>query len=784
MKTMKQNFLHRKLYVIVSLIFAFILSITCGLTTRKANAETAFSFDNFVMCEGAEVRTDGKNGIRFVASLGDVLPEYDNLTYNMMIVPKAYITKYNTEGALNDNWYEGLKAALEGDEAVANKTVVSMQTKPFYSDEVVAGEEGYYIRGTLSNVKYNNINIEWFGMAYITYDTVDAETGEKVKQYVYAQIPEENANVRSLVYCASGYLNVYDYSSEDKAVEKEILTDFVAQGINKASGGTFTEETKNDRTYLNGGIAAIQENAGKQANLLPEATESWTTGVPEGVKLHVLYGTEDNGYVSIDDNGVITGVLGDNNAQTTKNVTMKVLGTTYQKPVHVYTVTAELSGSVAEIFSKDGVIGDTTFVNEATLDATAIVDGVEVETLSWATANSEVATVENGVVTAVFKNAIFASENTEISFSFNVGGKTVTSNTYAMKVSFPVAYKTDPKEYGDLMQNVFNADSTALVATTEAINTTALGEDFGNVTNFLSADLTKELLVDGKTDANVYGVKEAGEKEFVVVSENGYAYAVKATVVSYAIDSVADLTYFFKSYETGATGNNASNVTYGTYVILTGDVIDFTRSDVVQNTSTESKYTYYRGTFDGRGHKITLTGSTYRQGFFGRYLGGNAVIKNVAIINIAKNSIAGGGLAYWMSATAVVDNCFIEVKLASGASNSSNINGIVYDANFGSITNTIVNVTASRTVNTSNLQTIGEIDTDNVKNCYSIGIENQVTHSIGDSTENLYYSADTLLADIVIDNQLPSGFNSYWTYTESGLNFGENQVLALSVAEE
>ena len=81
MKTMKQNFLRSKLAVIASLFFAFILLISCGLITRRANAETTFSADNFVMCEGAEVRTDGKNGIRFVASLGDALPteeEYQN----------------------------------------------------------------------------------------------------------------------------------------------------------------------------------------------------------------------------------------------------------------------------------------------------------------------------------------------------------------------------------------------------------------------------------------------------------------------------------------------------------------------------------------------------------------------------------------------------------------------------------------------------------------------------------------------------------------------------------
>ena len=758
MKTIKQ-----KLLMIAVLFFSFIMLISVGLMPREASAtEGTFSTENFEMCKGAEVRTDGDaSGIRFVAKLGDTLPEYENLTYNMMIVPNAYIAKYNAEGALNDNWYEGLKEALEADETVANKTIISMQTAPFYSNEVVVGEEGYYIRGTLSNVKYDNINIEWFGMGYLTYTNLDGET-----EYVYANITEEGTNVRNLVYCASGYLNVYDYSSEEKAAEKEVLTNFVAQGINKAAGNV-TEENKNDRTYLNQGIQAIEESVSETVNMLPEDTASWTTGVPAGVKLHVVYGAEDNGYASIDQAGVITGILGDNNAQTTKNVTMKVLGKTYEKPVHVYTVKAEIAEETVEIFSKGGTFGGEEFNNSAELAVTAHVDGVPVENAIWASTDTSVATVEDGEVVAEFKEEMFESETVSVSFSFEFAGKTFESNKCSVKVSFPVAYKTAPFAYGDLIQKVFNEENV-LVETKEEIK---LDNNFGTVTSFKSVDGAKELLVDGKTNANVYGAQEAGEKEFIVVSANGYAYKVKATVVNYAIGNEAQLFYFFESYKT-ATVNDETNPTIGTYVVLSTD-FSYTKGHAVN-----TKSTFYCGTFDGRGHAITLSYDAYKW-FFGRDIGAEGVIKNTAFLGLKKTTAAGGGLAHVLSGT--VDNCYIEIIMKA---TDKACGGVCYK-NEGTIANTIVNVTSSASTTVSNKATLccsgtATSNTD-FDTCFSIGVADKVIYAAATKTNNVVLSADELKDKI--GTALPTSYNSHWNYTDTGLWFGNAQVLTFSVAE-
>ena len=764
MKTIKQ-----KLLMIAVLFFSFIMLVSVGFMPREASAtEGTFSTENFEMCKGAEVRTDGDaSGIRFVAKLGDTLPEYENLTYNMMIVPNAYIDKYNTEGALNDNWYEGLKEALEADETVANKTIISMQTAPFYSNEVVVGEEGYYIRGTLSNVKYNNINIEWFGMGYLTYTNLDGET-----EYVYAKITEESANVRNLVYCASGYLNVNDYSSEEKAAEKEVLTNFVAQGINKVTGNV-AEENKNDRTQLNQVIEEMEESASEIVNMLPADTASWTTSVPDGVKLHVVYGAEDNGYASIDQAGVITGILGDNNAQTTKNVTMKVLGKTYEKPVHVYTVKAEIAEEAVEIFSKGGTFGGEEFNNSAELAVTAHVDGEPVENAVWSSTNTSVATVEDGKVVAEFKEEMFESETVSVSFSFEFAGKTFESNKCSVKVSFPVAYKTTPFPYGDLIQKVFNEENV-LVETTEDIK---LGNDFGAVTSFKSVDGAKELLVDGKTNANVYGAQETGEKEFIVVSANGYAYKVKATVVNYAIgNDTAELDYFFNSYKDDTTSSTDGSLysTKGTYVILSADVEGY-------KGTTANSNAYYAGTFDGRGHSIKYVSkpTAMVKGVFGTILAKGGVIKNTAFIGVSKSKAAGGGLVH--TSYGHIDNCYVAILMGTVAATGAQ--GGICCSNGGTITNTIVNVTGA-VESTKDRGTICSSSSGTINNCFSIGRED-IDSVIGNvSIENdatLAFSVNELKT--LIGKDLPETYNAYWNYTESGLSFGNTQVLTFSVAE-
>ena len=760
MKTIKQKLLHSKFAVIAVFLFAFILLISGGFVSKKVSAEepATFAETDFVMCNGAEVRTDGeKSGIRFVASLGKALPneaDYPNLKYYVMIVPNVYMQ------GITENYYTELTEKYG--------YIATMETKPFYSNEVVKGEEGNYIRGTLSNVKYENINVEWFGMAYMTYDVTNEETQEVTTEYLYAQIPEAGANVRSLVYCASGYLNLYDYSSEEKAAEKAVLTDFVAQGINQKAG--VAKENKSDTTYLENGIKAL-ENTTATVNLFPGDTTEWTTGVPNGVNLHVVYGTEKESYATYE-NGVITGVAGDNSKDSTANVTMKVLGETYTRPVHVYTVKAELSVEATEIFSKAGTFGDTTFANSAVLTVTATVDGEE-QAIDWAISDNTVAGVNDTAITANEKTEYFESEEVTFSFSFEFANKTFTADECSVKVSFPIAYKNNPLAYGDLFQQKFN-ESNVLGDTLNEIDTAKLGNAFGAVTSFLGEDGTELIDKDNKLNANKYAKNQAGEKKFTVFSENGYGYMVNATVVSYAINDAAQLTAFFDSYEsdTAVQTDETAYTTYGTYVILSDNI----------ETSDYAPRCYYAGTLDGRGHTITYTGGAYggsknstSQGYLGLALTTGGTIKNTAFLGLKVGGTQSAGLTKVNNG--VIDNCYIEVEYTADKAM-----GAVCYRLYGQVENTIVKVTTSANYTVGSLlpcticyanDYAGEED-NHIENCFSIGVEGKVTASINkgyDNDPNLAFNADGLKA--LIGTGLPEGYNSaYWTLTESGLTFG------------
>ncbi len=790
MKTIKQKLLHSKLSVIAVLFFALILLVTGGFATRKASAETqaTFSESQFVMCDGAEVRTDGaKSGIRFVAKLGDAVPtetNYPNLKYNVMIVPKAYITYYEVTG----DWYTALKAEMDADENLTNKTIITMQTTPFYSTEVVEGEEGWYIRGTLSNVKYDNINVEWFGMAYITYDgtETDEATGEPKTEYLYAQIPETDANVRSLVYCASGYLNIYDYDEtvEEQKNAKDTLTNFVAQGVNKASG--VAEADKNNQTKLNAYVNSLA-NVTETTNLLPKKTANWTAIMPEGVNLHVAYGAEDNAYATYE-NGVITGVQGDNNAATTKDVTMKILGTSYTHPVHVYVTEVSCTGAT-EIFSWAGTIGGTEFANSVTLTPTAKIDGEDAELVYWQIHDDDkdYATVENGVVTATNQSKYFATKEVNVRVRIRVGGENgpvVNGEYITVPVSFPIAYKDAPIAYGDLLQNkLTTTDNVAseAVETAQAINTDALTATgwTGNVSQFLVAsDMQTDIFDVNTNTTNVntaYAKNEAGEgKQFVVVSSEGYGYMVEAAVVTYKIMDGAQLNVFFDSYKDDRDGNVT---TTGTYVTLGANIEGAKYHKGVQGTNS----TYFDGVFDGRGYAIKMAdGEACLRGFFADIIGGNAVIKNTAFM-INKSNHAGGGLARNLKGNVVIDNCYIELATLA----TSNAQGGIASTGVATatVTNTIVNIKSTASTSSDNkgtfLATKGTgVDFDT---CFSITSDStNFKYAVGDTKTTINVASDANGLKTAIGATLPESYNSYWTLTDSGLSFGTTQVLTFT----
>lgn len=441
-------------------------------------------------------------------------------------------------------------------------------------------------------------------------------------------------------------------------------------------------------------------------------------------------------------------------------------------------VQTSIVSDVTNLSLFNGTIGGQSYSNTTTYTGAVQLNGEAVENteLVWHSTNESVATVVDGVVTALTEG------ETQIYYTYNDGEKDYLSD-YVKVRTFPVQLAL-AESLGEIVL-IRNASA---VATDYVLDYDAFDAQASTVTKAITANgaqlsasydkTNKQLILSNADVQENITEQEGGEYDLTIYTQENVYYDVKVMIISREITTKAGLTAFFNSYTEGATEDSESNVTYGTYVTLGADIEDFTRNKAIQTDLT----TFFKGTFDGRGHAIKIDQSEemwYKWGFFGHDIGTGAVVKNTAFIGLLKNSSSGGGLARVLAGT--VDNCYVELTM----NGSDNAQGGICFKNAGTITNTIVNVTSSASTDTSNKATLCNTgaagsNTD-FKTCFSIGIEGKVVFSASaaEKTDNLAFNADALKT--LIGTALPTSYNSYWTYTTSGLSFGTTQVLAFTV---
>lgn len=442
-------------------------------------------------------------------------------------------------------------------------------------------------------------------------------------------------------------------------------------------------------------------------------------------------------------------------------------------------VETSITANVTDLSLFNGTIDGQSYSNTTTYTGAVQLNGEPVANaeLEWHSTNENVATVEEGVVAALVEG------ETQIYYTYNDGEKDYLSD-YVKVRTFPVQL-TLTESLGEivLIRNanavttdyVLSYDEFAEQASTVTKAVTATGEQIR-----ASYDKTnKQLTINHEDVQDVIAPQDGGEYALTIYTEEKVQYDVKAMIISREITTKAGLTAFFDSYTEGATTDSEANVTYGTYVTLGADIDGFTRNKAIQTEKT----TFFKGTFDGRGHAIKIDQSQemwYTWGFFGRDIGTGAVVKNTAFIGLLKNSKSGGGLAHVLAGT--VDNCYIELTL----NGSTNAQGGVCYMNDGTITNTIVNVTASASTKTDNKATICYQDRSkgaDLTTCFSIGVTDKIIYSEAKTKDSTKLALDANGLKEKIGTSLPASYNTYWTLTESALSFGATQVLTFTIAQ-
>lgn len=335
--------------------------------------------------------------------------------------------------------------------------------------------------------------------------------------------------------------------------------------------------------------------------------------------------SSDTAVATVDENGKITAVS-EGTAKITVNFTVN--GKTIQATT---IISVQSKGSVSidqkqvTLYALASGTEDNTKIN---LSATACEKGVPVEgaTIAWAVNGEQdvISLSDNGVVTA--KNAgkatvtaTYTNADGEFTDSVEITvlpiEKTVEDNLVIAKNRM-----TDNKYTVDL--------GTIITGETATLN--------GARVKNTNGDVLSEL-VDGKIDFASIAV---GEMKMVLDTRN-IIYNLNVELFDVAIKDVEE----FKSIE------NETTLTY----CLEND-LDFSSIDGYKTS------TWFCGTFDGKGHKVTgLNIKNSEQGLFSVLNG--ATIKNLSVIDAVLIGSKVGAISYAIAGNeSFIENVYVSVK--------------------------------------------------------------------------------------------------------------------------
>lgn len=206
-KKLKSNII----VVLFTLIVALVSAAIVG-RQQTAYAETV----NFNQV-GASVRMGDHKGIRFAATIDKV---NENSKYYVMIIPESWVNTYKLNESGNKDYYDVLyKAGKRSEIDVKEGETVSMlvmQSEPTLQ-KGGAYKDLYLIRGSIVNIKYDNSNTKFFGVAFEKKADGTRVYADGQKEYSY----------RSITNVASAALNDADadYGEENIASLNKMVKD-------------------------------------------------------------------------------------------------------------------------------------------------------------------------------------------------------------------------------------------------------------------------------------------------------------------------------------------------------------------------------------------------------------------------------------------------------------------------------------------------------------------------------------------------------------------------------
>lgn len=579
-------------------LFALIAAI-CFAMPLAANVKTTFADADFAMINGASVRYGNDEGIRFVAKVTDVEKDY-----HMLIVPYDWVSDCSA-GA---DYY----AVASAKAAETSSTLADMECKV-----VPAGENNGFglnaddncVKGSLTGIKYDNINVKWFGIAYYT-----AESGTRT----YASFAE-GENVRSIVKVASGCLNKYELEESE---ENKLLA-YVAKGLAKANGTAEEDYVYSKPTFT-------LDKTSITGTYKDDDQTITVNGLNDAVEICVDWSSSDASSVSVDGNGK-TGTI------SFVGVNSTVFGSV-TKTNNPATISAKICGNniSASVTSKTKRLSGTFEVDSKN----NYKETVALSTTYGGNTNDKHTTVQMEVKDSILTQ--YDIDGSDLVYWRNAGSAASVTESGLVKDGVNsgvacIAWRLNDADGDALMWDQVNVRVGYAISTKYDMDMLALAYARGNV-----GDWAKYYVL-------VNDIDYEGEVYIPIAANNGRN-----------VDE--HINYIGLQWKTILDEDNEYGITYNQFKAK--GLNQYNWHNVNNTHSTWEKYCF-SGCFDGNGYTISngqmmfdamgwLTNSkiAFNSGLFGA-IGENGIIKNVSFKNFSRQDYKDAG---YTSETMNADN--------------------------------------------------------------------------------------------------------------------------------
>ena len=235
------NSLKKKVLLVVLAFVSFFMAFSgvCGIVTAKAEGETALQQIEFTMIDGAQIRLDGNNGMRFAGQMSEadfnkISGAYETLEYGVFIMPEFYLAKgelnyANTFGGEKYFWGEDVTSKGEGD--AKTYRIIHMASDATTDAEL----DGYLVRGSVVDVKKQNLATTYVACAYIKATPAEGDV-----EYKFADM--SNYTGRSMLEVALRAKNSGKYDGDADSLDNldKYKTDYLAWYAENNEGATPT----------------------------------------------------------------------------------------------------------------------------------------------------------------------------------------------------------------------------------------------------------------------------------------------------------------------------------------------------------------------------------------------------------------------------------------------------------------------------------------------------------------------------------------------------------------